>query len=308
MIDELNMKIISLLEKNGRISFTQLAKSLKVSNDTVSKRVEALLEKKAITIRAMPQLPKMGYKARALVAMSVKTNEIDELSNMLTNNPNVSLIVNTIGYYNLVVVISFFTWDALYDFIFSELSIRKEILNMEYCFIQHAMRAPFIMSSDSEYKQDINVDEIDRKIIQELFQNGRYTARYLSNLLNISISSAAQRIKRLIATQVIEISSIINPSIFGESFEAIILINTTQKHILNIVDNLRVIKEAKAILIGAGSFNIYIRIASTNPNILYEIIKQHISLTNDISRMETLFVSKTLSGINKLISLTVSYS
>ena len=49
-IDDLDLGILSLLSKNGRISSAEMARNLDVSERTVSKRVTNLLERDVISI------------------------------------------------------------------------------------------------------------------------------------------------------------------------------------------------------------------------------------------------------------------
>lgn len=282
MIDECDMKIISLLEENGRATLTQLANSLGVTDNTVSKRMNALLDNNVITINAVPELHKMGYKAQAAIAMSVASDKIDSLSESLVSNPNM-YVFNTIGYYNLVVLASFLTWDELHQFLSSELSAREGILNMEVCSIKQALRPPFKMLLDSEYNRDLaNVDDVDRKIIQELSKNGRYSASYLANILNISVNTVAVRINRLLDNQLIWIRCIRNPSYFGDKMETLIFLKSNQQHIRNIISNLRSVKEARGILIFMDTFDCYVRLVTPNSDVLYNIIKNQIGLINGL--------------------------
>jgi DNA-binding Lrp family transcriptional regulator len=303
MFDELDMKIIALLEENGRASYTQLADSLGITDNTVAKRIESLLDNKAISIVALTELQKMGYKAQSLIALNVAADKIEKLCLYLANNSNVTMISHTLGHYNLVIMVSYFTWEDFQRFVSLELSTREEILNMEVYFIKQALRPPFKVLKESELNRDTeNIDNTDRKIINELCNNGRYTARNLSERLNISESSAAQRINRLLARQVIVIRGIRGPALLENEIESLVLLKTTPRRIVDIISSLHSETAARGILILANGFDLYVRLVASCSTDVFEIIQNKISRSSGIgiSKMETLVVAKKIPRVNNL--------
>lgn len=303
MFDELDLKIIALLEENGRATYTQLADSLGITDNTVAKRIEALLDSKAITIAAQIELQKMGYRAQGLIAMNVAAEKIDKLSSYLVNNSNVTLISHTLGHFNMVILVTFVTWEDLQRFVSLELSTRDEILNMEVYFIKQAMRPPFRFLKEPELNQDTEkIDSTDRKIINELCNNGRYTARYLSEQLNISESSAAQRINRLLSRQIIVIRGVRGPSLLDREIEGLVLLKANPKNIADIISGLRSEKAARGILTLANGFDLYVRLVAPSSHELFEIIQKQISATSgrSITKIETLVIAKRIPGVHNL--------
>ena len=65
-MDELDRKIISLLERNSRISNVELAGKLGVSEGTVRNRLERLVEGKAIRF-TLETFSKIGFKSIVLI-------------------------------------------------------------------------------------------------------------------------------------------------------------------------------------------------------------------------------------------------
>jgi DNA-binding Lrp family transcriptional regulator len=303
MLDELDLKIISILEQNGRATYTQMAETLGITDNTVAKRVEALLGSQAITINALPELQRMGYSAQAMVAMNVTTDRIDALVISLLKYPNI-YIFKTIGCYNLVVIISFPGWDEIMQFLKTELTDKNEILKMEVCFVKQAFRLPFKLPDESDRNPaPVNVDEVDKKIIHELGLNGRYTARHISALLDISVTSANQRINRLLANQVITVRAIRNPAQFGEKLEALIFLKSTTGHIEKIISNLESVPEVRGILKFTGGFDFYARLATNNCQDLFDIVKNKFGIISGVSKIEVLVIAKKLPDMSRILLL-----
>jgi len=89
-VDELNKKILEILRKNGRTSFTNIAEEVRVSEATVRKRIKVLEEKKVILGYTVVLDPlKMGYNVVAMVGLDIdpkkflfvseKIRELDEV-------------------------------------------------------------------------------------------------------------------------------------------------------------------------------------------------------------------------------------
>ena len=72
VVDDLNMRIIDILRKNARTSFTSIAEDVRVSEATVRKRIKVLEEKKVILGYTVVLDPlKMGYNVVAIVGLDV---------------------------------------------------------------------------------------------------------------------------------------------------------------------------------------------------------------------------------------------
>jgi len=71
-VDELDMRIIDMLQEEGRLSFTEMGRRLKLSESTIRKRVQSLLENgviKKFTVEVNPA--KMGKNIVAIVGIDV---------------------------------------------------------------------------------------------------------------------------------------------------------------------------------------------------------------------------------------------
>ena len=76
------------------------------------------------------------------------------------------------------------------------------------------------------------VDEIDKKIIRELQQNGRPVLSLLAKKLGISLSTLSRRIKRLIAENTIRMIAVgPDPSKAGHGNVAVIGLSTEMNRI-----------------------------------------------------------------------------
>ena len=65
-MDELDRKIIALLQVDGRASNAKIAREVGVSEGTVRRRLRRLIQDDVVKVIAVPNLEKLGYATTAL--------------------------------------------------------------------------------------------------------------------------------------------------------------------------------------------------------------------------------------------------
>jgi len=97
-IDELDLKIIRMLQEDGRLSFTNIAGKLKLSESTIRKRVQALQKKgviKKFTIEIDPA--KIGINTVAIVGVDVDPTELLEAAQRLCEIKEIRSVATSTG-------------------------------------------------------------------------------------------------------------------------------------------------------------------------------------------------------------------
>jgi len=97
-LDETDIKIIKMLEEDGRRPFTEMAEKLKVSESTVRKRVSALRRKgviKKFTVKVDPS--KMGVKTIAFVGVDVDPTKLLEVAQKLCDFKEIKWVATSTG-------------------------------------------------------------------------------------------------------------------------------------------------------------------------------------------------------------------
>lgn len=80
-IDDLDRKILAMLQENSRVPFTQIAKELDVPDTTIHFRVKKLLENQVIRqFTIVVSAEKLGYGACALIRINIGGHIIPDIS------------------------------------------------------------------------------------------------------------------------------------------------------------------------------------------------------------------------------------
>ena len=97
-MDEINHKIIEILQRDGRISFAELAKLVHLSAPAVAERVKRLEETSIITgFQANVNLEKMGFPISVMVQAKAFLGKESEFMRMAKARPEVLECYNVTG-------------------------------------------------------------------------------------------------------------------------------------------------------------------------------------------------------------------
>ncbi|MCD6248251.1 MAG: Lrp/AsnC family transcriptional regulator [Hadesarchaea archaeon] len=125
-IDEIDIEIIRMLEKDGRMSFRDIAKKLKISEGTVYNRVKRMREKgiiKGFSARTDPM--KLGKDLVAVIGLRVLGGHLVEVEKDIAKYDQVRAVYDVTGDYDAILIARFSTRAELNRFI-------KEVLSHEF--------------------------------------------------------------------------------------------------------------------------------------------------------------------------------
>ena len=97
-IDEIDEKIIHSLNKNGRISYTDLAKDIGLSRVAVQSRINALIDHGVIErFTAVINPEKIGINVSAFFNVEVEPKHLHDLADKLAEDPFVTSLYHMSG-------------------------------------------------------------------------------------------------------------------------------------------------------------------------------------------------------------------
>jgi Lrp/AsnC family transcriptional regulator for asnA, asnC and gidA len=116
-LDAIDLKIIAILQQDGRTSNVDIARRVEISEATVRKRLERLLSDGVIRIAAVPNAAKIGFSTITFLTLSIDLSKLDQIAAQLERVPEVRAIHYTTGESDLVVEAWFPSNDALLHFL-----------------------------------------------------------------------------------------------------------------------------------------------------------------------------------------------
>ena len=100
-MDEVDRKIIDILQTDGRASNARIARQVGVSEGTVRRRLHRLTQDDIVKIIAVPNLDKMGYTTAALIGLQTAPGQLDAVANAVASMQEVHYVAITTGAFDL---------------------------------------------------------------------------------------------------------------------------------------------------------------------------------------------------------------
>ncbi|MDR7869353.1 MAG: Lrp/AsnC family transcriptional regulator [Tissierellaceae bacterium] len=117
-MDDINYKILTLLQSDSRMTYTQISKEVNLSIPTVKERINRMVDKGIIKNNTIEvNFKSLGRNIRAIICVDVKSNRYDHFLNFCTNNPYVTEFYRVVGPYNAIIFIAIEDVDKFEEFI-----------------------------------------------------------------------------------------------------------------------------------------------------------------------------------------------
>ena len=116
-MDELDRKIIALLQLDGRSSNAKIAREVGVSEGTVRRRLRRLIQENVVKVIAVPNLEKMGYATTALVGLQTGPGKSDSVAAAIAKLDKVHYVAITTGAYDVFVWVGLESAESLGSFL-----------------------------------------------------------------------------------------------------------------------------------------------------------------------------------------------
>ena len=123
-IDRLDLRIIRSLSQNARKPYSAIAEELEISDGTVRKRVNRLVEEGIIKqFNLLLDYHRIGRIVKAFIGLRVNANKLMNVVGHLEGNPDVQVLYRTTGNVDLFVEVIFKDMEELKQFLEQELNI-----------------------------------------------------------------------------------------------------------------------------------------------------------------------------------------
>jgi len=117
-MDQTDLKLIALLQEDGRMSITELAKHINLSRPSASERLQKLRENGTIQgFKVVIDPQKIGYPITFYMMISEVVGSVDSIVRLLKNSEYVTEIHSMTGKMNYLVKASAPTIDAMHAFL-----------------------------------------------------------------------------------------------------------------------------------------------------------------------------------------------
>lgn len=140
------------------------------------------------------------------------------------------------------------------------------------------------------------LDEVDRKIIEELQRNGRESYKNIARKLGVSDGTVRLRTERMIKNDYLRITASVNPLYFENSLIAMIGINLEERANPEIMDKIAKVPGVQSVMNVSGRFDLLLEVFVPSRNAFRQFLVDDLSNIGGIKSTETFMF---LEAVNK---------
>jgi Lrp/AsnC family transcriptional regulator for asnA, asnC and gidA len=130
-LDATDRRMVELLQGDGRLTVTELARALGVSEVTARRKLRALLAAGTIRVVATVDPFDVGYETPVIIGLKVVRSQLEEVAARLSELPQVRYIGASTGRVDLIIEVVTRTNQDLADFLLNEMAAIEGITDSE---------------------------------------------------------------------------------------------------------------------------------------------------------------------------------
>ncbi len=130
-LDEIDNKLIKLLEQNAWQRSGALAKELNISSATIRRRLRRLIQNGVLRAVAIADSGTVALPLTAIIALNVAHQDLDCAIKTLAGLSEIAWFATTTGQFDIIVLAQFHAMEELHEFLRGKLPSMEGIKNSE---------------------------------------------------------------------------------------------------------------------------------------------------------------------------------
>jgi len=269
-ISEIDNKIISLIEQDGRATYRDIAKLLGISERQAGMRLRNLIDDDVIGLITVVDAFAIGFKYILALGVQVADRPALEVAELLAELPNVIASAVMTGQYDIEIMIAVEDHAELLSLVQRELADIPGISSLHPSLFLDVVKyetgaGPVpLQPSKLTIPKCSSVDDVDATIIEQLWKNASATNEHIATELGVSESTVRKRMARLRADGLIHITAIRNVAIGKDVVFASIGIELSTSQHRKVVEKLCSLRQVHFVAHVLGRYDIIAQVLAEN--------------------------------------------
>ncbi|MFH1071914.1 MAG: AsnC family transcriptional regulator [Nanoarchaeota archaeon] len=208
-LDVKDRKILHELDKNARISYSEIGKRIRLSKNSVINRIKDLEKEEVILgYNARVNVNSLGYTTYDIYLKFRNTSaeKEQEIIDKAIRNRQMWLVAKVEGSINLSLLISTKTpeeFDRIWSAFYQEFKQHLEVVRIAILLEYHQFLRKYLLDKDAETvaviarREHKEIDETDEHILRLLSEKARTPLLQIAQILHLTPKTVAARIRRL---------------------------------------------------------------------------------------------------------------
>lgn len=143
-LDDIDRKILALLREEGRRPNTEIARAIGVSEPTVRKRLDRMLQQGVLKILAVLNAAATGFPVDVIIGIKVKTGRLREVGKQLAAINQVTYVGYVSGRFDIIIEVLLRNTTELFEFVSSTLQGVEGIASSETFNVLHTEKFSYM--------------------------------------------------------------------------------------------------------------------------------------------------------------------
>lgn len=228
----LDQSIVAALQIDARASWRDIAHLVSSSESTVARRARTLITAGAIRSTAILDPIRVGHGYPVLLQLRCRPSRVNAVARALANHPNVRFVTAVTGPFDVVAELIVPSNRHLMRFLFEEIPSMEGITNTStetvlrnfktsYDWRHELLDVSLAAQAGPEAGngRTVELDEIDRRLVAGLAENGRIGFPELADALGITESMTRRRVEALVSNGALLPVTLVDPRLLGFEVE-----------------------------------------------------------------------------------------
>ncbi len=141
-LDKIDFQIIRLLQSDGRVASSEIAKTTGIPEATIRYRLKKLIDKKFIQIVAVANPIMLGFGIAACISIEADIRQVDHVIEQIEKIKRVSYIAQMTSFPNIEIESYIESINELHDLL-SQIEMIDGVIRVETAFIRRIVRERF---------------------------------------------------------------------------------------------------------------------------------------------------------------------
>lgn len=290
-LDDLDRRLIELLESDPRMTHTDLAARLGVSRPTVAAMLQSLLDNRVIQTVCRPNHKALGYRNSIAFCINTAPGSLLDVANEMASLDHLQYVALCSGRFEILSWGVFKDPDEILDFLSARLGRVRGLSRCETLMCQQLKTAPVPSSHIHDFPMGTSeapLADLDIALIEGLRENCRETATALAAKLHSTRPTINRRMRRLLDEGIMRFSVVVNPLATGFRAVACVGLRVSPALIKDVGEALVSNRSIHTVSLCTGRYDVMAWVVFREQEDLMNILTTEIGGTPGITSMETL--------------------
>jgi DNA-binding Lrp family transcriptional regulator len=311
-ITELDRQIACALQISGRASWARIAGVLGVSERTVARRAQPLLDDGTIRLIGTIDTRRIGWGDPILLRMRCEMGGTRRLAEWLAERSDTRTAMVTCGSADCFAEVVPRDLDALQDLILQQLPELGVVTGcstysvLRFFTAAHEWHAGLLAPDQVAALRPVGLPQFaepdsheplregEAAVVHALAADGRVPTGVLASRLGLSPATASRRVESLLRRGVVRVRAEVKPSLFGLTTEALLWLQVRPRHIETVGLHLASHPGVRTLIAVNGDFQMFAHVVVSGRRALYDFLTGTLGSLEGIRDVEVTDVIDTV--------------